>query len=70
MASSGQTGTQAAQPVQSLFMTSTISCYPQSEKPSSPLFRGNEGHQHIQEIIIKTIMRVPVDFNPAVSSGL
>jgi len=66
MASSGQTGTHAAQPVQSPLITSIISCYPQSEKPSSPLFEGMRAID-IQEIIIKTIMRDPVDFNPAAS---
>ena len=66
MASSGQTGTHVAQPVQSPSITSIISCYPQSEKPSSPLFEGMRAID-IQEIIIKTIMRGPVDFNPAAS---
>ena len=66
MASSGQTGTHVAQPVHRLFTTSIISCYPQSEKPSSPLFEGMRAID-IQEIIIKTILRYPVDFNPAVS---
>jgi hypothetical protein len=66
MASSGQTGTHVAQPVQSPSITSIISCYPQSEKPSSPLFERMRAI-NIQEIIIETIMRVPVDFNPAVS---
>jgi len=66
MASSGHMGTHVAQPVQSLFTTSIISCYPQSEKPSSPLFEGMRAID-IQEIIIKTIMRGPVDLNPAAS---
>jgi hypothetical protein len=66
MAASGQTGTHAPQPVQSLFTTSTISCYPQSEKPSSPLLWGMRAID-IQEIIIKTIMRHRVDSNPAAS---
>lgn len=65
MAPSGQTGTHMAQPVQSPSITSIISCYPQFEKPSSPFFEGMRAIK-IHEIIIKTVMGLPVGFNPAV----
>jgi len=66
MASSGQTGTHMAQPVQSPSITSIISCYPQFEKPPPPLFEGMRAI-NIHEIIIEMVMRLLVDLNSAAS---